>query len=131
MTEIKIIDAAAIIDIIGKLSEYKPTMSEMTACRRALRNQRVLAGELKEFNEARNKLVTEYTLKDDKGEPVPGDAPNTVKLQTDKVVEFNEKLHALTHDTIKVELQDIDAEKLPACMFTCAELVVLEPMLKG
>jgi hypothetical protein len=133
--EINIQDALMIVEVINKLTPaapaepVKPASYEMTACRRMMRNQRAIAAELKEFQDARNAVVKECQMVDDEGKPIAGDIPGTVKLDPAKMAEFNAAMNSLLDDTITVELQDVDPEKLPP-IFNCADLTVLEPLFK-
>jgi hypothetical protein len=133
--ELKIQDALMIVEVINKLTPappaepVKPASHEMTACRRMMRNQRAIAAELKEFQDARNAVIKECQMVDDKGEPVAGDLPGTVKLDPAKIDEFNAVMNSLMDDAITVELQDVDPDKLPP-VFDCADLTVLEPLFK-
>jgi hypothetical protein len=133
--ELKIQDALMIVEVINKLTPappaepVKPASYEMTACRRMLRNQRAIVTELKEFQDARNAIVKDCQMVNDDGDPVAGDLPGTVKLDPAKMAEFNAAMNSLLDDTITVELQDVDPEKLPP-IFNCADLTVLEPLFK-
>ena len=128
--DIKTSDAIAIVNVISKIAQIKPEKDEVTAVRRLLRNQRVISTELKEFEDARKALIDACVEKDAEGNPVKAAGNDTLKLADDHVKEFNDKLTALLEDSIAVELQEVDPEKLPAGVFSSAELYVLEPLFK-
>jgi len=128
--DIKTSDAIAITNVINKIAQAKPEKDEVTAVRRLLRNQRVISTELKEFEDARKILFDSCIEKDADGNPVKvGD--NSYKLQEEKIQEFNDKMTALLEDSITVELQEVDPEKLPGNVFTGGDLVILDPLFKA
>jgi hypothetical protein len=104
-TNTQLIEANVGLAAIGKKKSQNTKLIYRLA-----RNKRLISNTLKDYGNARQSLVDEYSEKDEKGNPVPGDDPDTIKLTEGKIEEFGEKIKELQNIEIDIDTHEIEME---------------------
>lgn len=85
--------------------------------------------EVANFNEARLKLINQYSEKDENG-TIKTDEKNNVLLIPDKINDFNSELSDLLNTQIVFNTNKLKMEDLDELEFTPNEIITLEPFIE-
>lgn len=88
------------------------------------RTVRSIHDALKDYEETRQKLVLDFAEKDENGDQVPGDEPNTIKIAD--MPKFVEEMNALTNAEVEIAAKTIPISAFGSAEVSAENLMFLE-----
>ena len=81
------------------------------------------------FNDSRKKLIEQYAITDEYGNPITED--DTYKIIPDKINEFNAEVGGLLDTVVKIDLDPIPIEEIENIEFTPNEIILIDDFIEG
>ena len=94
---------------------------------RVARLRREMNKELEIFDEQRAALIKKYCLKDEEGNPLLGESPNSIKLNPDTINDFDAEYSAIIEEEVEINAEKLKAEDAESFNITPQQMELLLP----